>query len=365
MTRVKIFGAGSIGNHLSNASRQLGWDVDLCDIDEAALARTRDEIYPGRYGAWDPAIKLYHSGEAPTGGYDYIFVGTPPDSHLPLALQAVAEAPKAVLIEKPLCKPDLEQADEFLAAARAGGVAAFCGYDHAIGFGSTAAVEAVTNGAVGDLLTIDVEFREHWEGIFKAHPWLSGPADTYLGYWQRGGGASGEHSHALNLWQRFALSLGAGRVQEVEAMLDYRDEGGAQFDRICLLNLKTEKGLIGRVVQDVVTRPARKWARLQGVDGAVEWYYALRPGVEAILIDDGAGQVTEKSFEKTRPDDFVQELRHLDRVVTEGASAASPIAVERALETMLVIAAAHRSAQTGKIVRIDYDAGYSLSALSA
>ncbi len=30
-----------------------------------------------------------------------------------------------------------------------------------------------------------------------AHPWLAGPQDSYLGFWRRGGGASGEHSHAI------------------------------------------------------------------------------------------------------------------------------------------------------------------------
>jgi pyruvate/2-oxoglutarate dehydrogenase complex dihydrolipoamide dehydrogenase (E3) component len=44
--KVKIFGAGSIGNHLANASRRLDWQVDVVDIDLAALKRMREEIYP-------------------------------------------------------------------------------------------------------------------------------------------------------------------------------------------------------------------------------------------------------------------------------------------------------------------------------
>ena len=30
--KVKVIGAGSIGNHLSNAARAVGWDVVLCDV---------------------------------------------------------------------------------------------------------------------------------------------------------------------------------------------------------------------------------------------------------------------------------------------------------------------------------------------
>ena len=50
--KVKIYGAGSIGNHLAHASRNLNWEVDVCDISKDALRRTKDVIYPQRYGKW-------------------------------------------------------------------------------------------------------------------------------------------------------------------------------------------------------------------------------------------------------------------------------------------------------------------------
>ena len=44
------------------------------------------------------------------------------------------------------------------------------------------------------------------------------------------------------------------------------------YDSICSLNLTTEQGFIGRCIQDVVTKPSRKYARLQGEKNFVEWY---------------------------------------------------------------------------------------------
>ena len=82
-----------------------------------------------------------------------------------------------------------------------------------------------------------------------------------------GGGASGEHSHAINLWQFFASQLGKGRIIEVSAALDYIQTEDVDYDKLCLLHFKTETGLIGRVVQDVITSPARKWARIQALAG--------------------------------------------------------------------------------------------------
>src|SRR5215468_8062321 len=105
---VKILGAGSIGNHLAYAARRLGWTVTVCDVSAAALERMKTSIYPGRYGAWDPSISLELVDRAPRGGFDLICIGTPPDVHVPVALQALEEAPRAILIEKPLCAPGLE-----------------------------------------------------------------------------------------------------------------------------------------------------------------------------------------------------------------------------------------------------------------
>jgi len=362
MLKVKIYGAGSIGNHLSNASRAMGWSVDLCDVDPAALERTRTQIYPGRYGKWDDAISLFKNDQAPKGAHDLIFIGTPPDSHIPLAMVALQEKPRAILVEKPFCTPDLAGAQKLFVAAREAGVAIFTGYDHVVGRASNKFTEVATSGRLGAIETLDVEFREFWGGIFAAHPWLAGPSDTYLGFWKRGGGASGEHSHAANLWQHFAHAIGGGRVVEVQAMMDYVGDGAVDYDKLCLINLRTENGLTGRVVQDVITNPPRKWARMQGKNGYAEWHCGFKPGTDAVLEGGGKGLIDEHLFQKTRSDDFIAELRHIEAALSSGPDR-SALSIERGLDTMLVIAAAHKSVKEMRTVRIDYSAGYTERAL--
>ena len=360
--KVKVIGAGSIGNHLSHAARCLGWTVHLCDKDPAALARTRAQTYPARYGLWDEAIELFLAGEAPAGGYDLIVIGTPPESHVPLALKAIDEHPRGILVEKPLCTPDLDGAQQLLEKSLDHDVPVFVGYDHVVGKAAEkfANLISIHGGAPPD--TLDVEFREHWGGIFAAHPWLSGPADSYLGYWQRGGGALGEHSHALNLWQHFARQLGCGRVVEVQAMMAFVHDEVLHYDKLCSLNVRTEQGLAGRVIQDVVTSPPRKWARVQGQDRYLEWHCGYEPGVDAVFCGNGRGRVEQHRFPKVRPDDFMQELRHIESALSANP-ASSPLYVERGLDTMLVIAAAHKSVREGRTVGVDYSAGYAAAAL--
>ena len=133
MMKAKIIGAGSIGNHLSNACRTLGWKVDLCDIDSKALERTKKLIYPSRYGKWDKEIGLFDMKDAPTGGYDIIFIGTPPDSHIKIALDAIKEKPKAICIEKPVCQPNLNKLAYLVNILKKNRIFAFVGYDHVVG----------------------------------------------------------------------------------------------------------------------------------------------------------------------------------------------------------------------------------------
>lgn len=259
--KVKIIGAGSIGNHLAQASRRMGWDVVVQDLDQKALERMKNEIYPKRYGAWDKNIQLFLSKDAPKGGFDIIFVGTPPDVRMKVALDALKERPRILFLEKPLCKPSLEGVSELTAALdRQPETIATVGYDHTVAESIREVTKLLKQKIIGEVLTIDVEFREHWRGILSAHPWLRGPQDTYLGSWEKGGGASGEHSHALNLWQYLTQVIGWGKVKEVSCLMDIHKLDGSTYDAICALSLFTEAGKMGRAIQDVITYPVKKWS---------------------------------------------------------------------------------------------------------
>jgi predicted dehydrogenase len=362
MYSIRIIGAGSIGNHLANAARSFGWAVMLTDNDPAALERARTGIYPQRYGAWDEAIVLKDSRATMGDAADVVFIGTPPDSHIALANAVLDHAsPRALIIEKPLSGPNLAGCAALHARIAKAGIFAGVGYNHTLGENTAVAEQSLKSGAIGPVATISARTREHWGGIFKAHPWLSGPSDSYLGFASRGGGAAGEHSHGINIWQHFANVIGAGRVAEVGAMLDMVEDGTVAYDRLCYITLKTEHGLVGDVIQDVVTAPAEKSCRIQGRDGFVDWRVNHKPGHDAVIASNG-DQANETLIAKTRADDFKAEIAHLQDVLS-GTVASSPIALERGLDTMMVIAAAFRSHLTGRRVRIDWRKGYTPDAL--
>jgi predicted dehydrogenase len=363
--KVQIYGAGSIGNHLAHACRSKGWEVLICDVDSKALERTQHDIYPARYGQWDDQIRLSTVDNLSDEAYDLVIIGTPPDSHFSIATEILRTKPPGVLlIEKPLCTPSLQGAQAVLDLAKEAGTIACVGYNHTLTNNTIRAAAVLGEQRIGTPITISAKFREHWGGIFNAHPWLSGPQDTYLGFWERGGGACGEHSHAINLWQHFAHLCGMGRIVEVSAMLDMvEDDAGAVYDRVCLIHVKTEQGCVGDIAQDVITEPAQKMARLQASDGYLEWYCNIEGGRDAVIYGDGKAQPQKEMIDKSRPDDFKGEIDHIEQILNGADSDDSPISLERGLNTMLVIAAAHLSNQQGEIVSINYEAGYRREAL--
>jgi len=355
--KAKVFGAGSIGNHLTQACRRAGWEVCVVDNDANALNRMKEEIYPKRYGAWDDGIKLYKTGEDPKGGYDVILIGTPPDAHLKIGLHVLKEeAPKVLQMEKPLCSPTLEGLKEFLDELKKNPeTKVVVGYDHIVAENTLKAEEILSSGVFKNVLSMDCEFRSHWKNIFDAHPWLSGPKDTYLGFWKRGGGAGGEHSHGLNLWQHFAHVLGAGRIKEVTALIDYVEDGGASYDRSCFLQVVTEKGLVGRVAQDVITNPKKKFLEMQFSNGSLKWDNDVTKTTDQITINEYGKEKQVLDISKTRQDEFYHEVMHIQKLL-DGSLAIkdSPISLERAVDTMLVLAASHKSAKEKKTIQVEY-----------
>ena len=153
-----------------------------------------------------------------------------------------------------------------------------------------------------------------------------------------------------------------GRVVEVSATLDIVDDEEVHFDRLCLLNVKTEKGLVGNITQDVVTEPPLKKLRVQSSEGFLEWVVNHDKENDAVFYRDKTGKDQEKLIPKKRPDDFAGEIRHIGELLKNPAIA-SPIALERGLDTMIVLAAAHLSHDTNRKIQINYDKGYVPEAL--
>jgi predicted dehydrogenase len=163
-----------------------------------------------------------------------------------------------------------------------------------------------------------------------------------LGFWQRGGGAAGEHSHALHLWQLFAKQAGLGEPVSMSSAMEIKKANGAEYDSLAAFLFQTNHNKVGRVIQDVITSPTRKWVRLQGEKGFIEWIANSDPKGDVVKIGTSGREVIIKVFEKKRPDDFLEEMLHIvdlleKRVLEED----SPLSLASAVKVMKIISLAH------------------------
>jgi len=335
---VLVYGAGSIGTHLAQASRRIGWNVTVIDTDPEALRRMREEVYPARYGAWDHKITCI-----PTEGftprvrdYEIIMVGTPPDSHVALTREALALQPQLLHVEKPLfaAPDDLCAFERVLRAAPQTTVTV--GYDHGVARSVTEALQEVKSGRVGTVTAIDVTIHASFADILAAHPWLKGIRESYLSNWRRGGGALQEHSHGLHLGLLFASAAGKASLQVCSAALDFDRSEGLDFDRLAHVVLQGEDVCV-HVVEDVFTRPTRKEVVVRGTEGTLT--VRLAATLDTFELHDITGELVEvRRYPKTRPDDFFALVEHYaDLCVGDVSIEDSPVRVETGIEVMRFI----------------------------
>ena len=356
--KAKIYGSGSIGCHLAYSCRQAGMDVFVTDIDKAALNRMESSIYPARYGSWDDKIKLSEQ-DLTDAFWDLVIIGTPPESHLDIATKVLSDGNvRAILIEKPLSLPDLNKVLLFKRTIKNSEVKIFIGYNHTLTKNTQIMTKLIAEKNFGDVKNINIFFKEHWKGIFAAHPWLSGPKESYLGNITRGGGATCEHSHGINLFQRISTVTKNGRISEVSAIASMVKEDGVCYDELTQINIVTETGLKGHIQQDVITYPPIKKAMIQFENGQINWCINKAKDLDSVSYAlNGAKEVYD--IKKTRPDDFHSEIRHIKAVLEEGVLyEESPINIRYGIDAMFVICAVFQSIKEKRPVKINYDKKY-------
>lgn len=361
MFSVKIYGAGSIGNHYAYAFRKKSWNIKVFDTDPKALLRMKNLLYPNRYGKWDPKIQLMNQDD--NKYYDLIIIGTPPDTHLQIANKVLKNLPPKVLhIEKPFCTPDLKNLDLFIKNLKKTPTKVISGYNHTLTKNTQFAEKLLKRNIIGKILTITSYNREYWKTIFDAHPWIKGPSDSYLGFTKRGGGSLCEHSHAINIWQHFANFLDLGKVNKVNANLNFTKKNKVNHDNLCMLNVETEKGILGNIIQDVITWPSQKYLRIEGIKGYLEWHTNYTDDYDAVKIGTRKKEKIYK-FKKKRPDDFKGQVEVIHKLLKGKNLKNLSISLTQTLETMMVISAALKSNKEKRKININYKRGFTLKSL--
>lgn len=339
MTRTAlIIGAGSIGNHHSFAARQQSFKVTVYDKDIDALERMKNDIYPSRYGSWDDSITLLNDiTECEKTGFDFVIIGTPPDSHLSILEYVLNKIEcSIILIEKPLASPlgdNLLNRLEKLNADSSPRL--LVAYNHRFTELTNKFVSRMLDSTLIMPQFISCVFQESWEGIFRAHPWLDGPGDSYLGYLERGGGAAYEHSHALNLFLFIIEILNLGEIIYKKQHGKVTTSDKLFYDHHYSSFFITSKGVSGLVIQDVISKVNSKSLRIDYYNGSLEWVYGYDDSHHAI-ISTFSDKVETELIKANRTEDFRGQMVHIKNLL-DNPSLDSALDFKRNIETQKIL----------------------------
>jgi len=334
---VLIFGAGSIGNHMTNACLKLKFNVFVTDISSDALNRMKKKVFIKRYGKWNAKIKLVNFKEVfkLKDKFELIIIGTPPMSHIELYRKSKKNLNfNKILIEKPLCvfnqKFSLSKKEVYNRNI-------FCGYNHSISPSINFLFQKIDSINSNDVEFIDIQWREGWRGIMKAHFWLKSESETYLANYKKGGGALQEHSHGLHL----SICLLKKFFKKKYKIFDKRTVfsktiKNKKYDKYSSILFYSKSKKLNLEL-DLFSLNSRKEINIYLKNNkSITWIHNFKKNNDLVRFSNGK---KEKNifFKKNRSTEFISEIEHICDIDTKKKYFLSRINITNAIECMKII----------------------------
>ncbi len=315
---VLIAGCGSIGKRHARVLARLGVaDIRACD----PIHAQREAMQ-----AQTPAVKLYDSFDAALrDAPDAVWICTPPEMHVPMAMQAI-RAGCHIFSEKPL-SDTLDGIEELVALADACNKKAMVGLCFRYHDGLRRAKKYLDAGQIGRLVSVRALVGEHLPDVR--------PDYRNLFSAQRGGAFDLMHDIDLALWY-------VGQpVRAIRAFSgSYSDIGIAAPD-VAEILIDFQDRVLASVHLDFFQRPRRRQIELIGTAGVIIVEFARWEFCTVSVCEATSGKWSIEEMATDRDDMFAAEDREFLQAVAENKSIACTIAEARkSLE--VVVAAQHQ-----------------------
>lgn len=277
----------------------------------------------------------YDIDSALAGRPDIGIVSTPASLHVPVGLR-LARAGVHLFVEKPL-SVGLDGVAELLQECGQRSLVLMVGYNLRFDTALQAVQTAVADGRVGPVRAVRAEvgqFLPDWRPGRDHRQTCSAQAAL-------GGGVLFELSHEFDY-----LRWIAGDVGSVSARVRKVDDLDIDAAAIAEIALEFRSGCIGGVHLDMIDRSPVRRCRIVGRDGTITWdgmtgearWFSAATGGWTSLLDASQPRSTTYVQEMT---DFLATVASRKKPMVDG---------EDGLKTLLVVLAAQKSAETGRMV---------------
>ena len=328
MSKILIFGCGSIGAHMANASIKLGHRVYITDINTKKMEYFRNFFFISRYKYFSPNIYLINHNEVFSlkEKFDLVIIGTPPSTHINILQNIIKNINyKKILIEKPITTI-FDKKIKFLNIKKYNRDI-YCGYNHSISKSFNYFLQKIKN--IKKISVIDVSWKEGWTNILKAHPWLKNEFESYLGNIKVGGGALHEHSHGLHILIIILNFLKIKLNKKNSNNILFKINKNVKYDLYSSFVDKVKDTFI-KYETDLITNPAKKQIYIKYKTGEIKLIFGYKSNYDCVLIKNKKKVIT-KFFKKTRSSEFENEIKHVISSKSSNKSNLNPIMAIRTL----------------------------------
>jgi len=305
---ILIFGAGSVGTHHTHAARALKYNAYITDVNENQLEFMKSQLYPKRYGKWDKKIKIikFKNIFITKIKFDLIIIGVTPINHLFLLKKCIKKLKfDKILVEKPLCVFN-QPCSNLLKLKQLNKI--YCGFNHTISSSVQYILKYIKNKKIKDIKLIEINWKEDFDLLLKAHPWIKSLNQTYLSDYKKGGGVLHEFSHAIHLAYTIKkIVLGRKKIQLNSLVLF--NQAVRKYDHISFIILKSDKTNINVNINGI-SNPPEKNLKIYGKNVKIVWERIENKNIENVKIIKNNKEKNIK-FKISRPQDFINQMKIL------------------------------------------------------
>ncbi len=330
--RAAIIGTGAIAHAHAHAIAELAPRIELVAVADVDPVRARE--FADRFAA-SASVHPSLTDVLAAGGVDLVHICTPPQTHVPLALESL-RAGVPVLVEKPTAL-NLAEMDELVAVSRETGVPALTVYQHRFGPAALRLTRLLAEGALGRPLVATCETLWYRPAEYFDVPWR--------GRWDvEGGGPT--MGHGIHQFDLLLAVLGPWRRLSAFAA---RQALPTDTEDVSMALVEFESGALATVVNSIVSPRQTSRLRFDFEHATVEvehlygysdadWTFTPAPGHEHLT-----------ALWQTDASDEVSGHRLQISAVLDALAAGTPpsVGAEDARRTLEFAAATYASAFRG------------------
>ena len=248
-----IVGCGSIGRrHIRNLQGLGGHEIVACDTDQERLGKIAKELGVRTSRDYQKTLE--------EGNFEAVFICTPNDSHVTLALEA-ARRGFHLFIEKPLSH-NLEGVDELIERVELKSLTALVGCNLRFHPSLVLIKKFLEEGKIGKILFARIEFGYDLSSWHPAEDYRK----SYSASRKRGGGVVLDAIHELDYarWFFGPLSLVSAHLDKI-SRLEIETEDTAE------ILLRTDFNALVSIHLDYLQRDYHRSCLIVGDEGTLRW----------------------------------------------------------------------------------------------